>query len=135
MMLQAHNKSRVKQALRHISKRGTPPPKAFWVPPSTLHTMLRLGLRSLNATVLNSIDDHRYEVMSFCWENGYHGVMSDDGEYALFNPPRYFSAHDIKLSLQQVNIPKLQLVSDKLLIQKYTIASLIFMYLRIPFTA
>jgi len=100
--VQSQNKSRVKQALRHISKRGTPPPKAFWVPPSTLHTMLRLGLRSLNATVLSSMDDHRHEVMSFCWENGYHGVMSDDGEYALFNPPRYFSAHDIKLSLQQV---------------------------------
>ena len=65
--------------------------------------MLRLGLRSLHATVLNSIDDHRHEVMSFVWENGYHGVMSDDGEYPLFNPPRYFSAHDIKLSLQQVN--------------------------------
>ena len=100
--MQSQNKSRVKQALRHISKRGTPPPKAFWVPPSTLHTMQRLGLRSLNATVLNSMDAHRHEVMSFCWENGYHGVMSDDGEYALFNPPRYFSAHDIKLSLQQV---------------------------------
>ena len=110
--LQAQSKSRVKQALRHISKRGTPPPKAFWVPPSTIHTMLRLGLRSMNATVLNSMDDHRHEVMSFCWENGYHGVMSDDGEYALFNPPRYFSAHDIKLSLQQHDVTTTEYLID-----------------------
>ena len=66
----------------------------------------------MNATVLNSIDDHRHEVMSFVWENGYHGVMSDDGEYALFNPPRYFSAHDIKLSLQQVSIYIGNILSD-----------------------
>ena len=112
MKLQAQNKSRVKQAMRHISKRGTPPPKAFWVPPSTVRTMLRLGLRSLNATVLNSMDDHRHEVMSFCWENGYHGVMSDDGEYALFNPPRCFSAHDIKLSLQQHDVTTTEYLID-----------------------
>ena len=66
----------------------------------------------MNATVLNSIDDHRHEVMSFVWENGYHGVMSDDGEYALFNPPRYFSAHDIKLSLQQVGVYIANILSD-----------------------
>ena len=39
--------------------------------------------------------------MAFCWENGFHGVMSDDGEFIMFNPPKYFSAHDIKLSFQQ----------------------------------
>jgi hypothetical protein len=38
--------------------------------------------------------------MSFCWENGYHGVLSDEGEFALYNPPKYFSAHDLKLSYQ-----------------------------------
>ena len=48
---------------------------------------------------LNSVDDHRLEMMGFCWENGYHGVLSDDGEMALFCPPRYFSAHSMKLSM------------------------------------
>jgi hypothetical protein len=48
---------------------------------------------------LNSVDDHRLEMMGFCWENGYHGVLSDDGEMAVFIPPRYFSAHSLKLSL------------------------------------
>ena len=45
--------------------------------------------------------------MSFCWENGYHGILSDDGEFALYNPPKYFSAHELKLSFQ-VNILILQ---------------------------
>ena len=38
--------------------------------------------------------------MAFCWENGFHGVLSDDGEFLMFNPPKYFSAHEIKLSFQ-----------------------------------
>ena len=47
-----------------------------------------------------SVEDHHHEAMAFCWENGFHGVLSDDGEFAMFNPPRLFSAHDIKLSFQ-----------------------------------
>ena len=93
-------KARSKNVMRHLAMRGTPPPKAIWVPPTALHTMLRLALRTLNVTVINSHEDHRLEIMGFCWENGYHGVMSDDAEFALFNPPRYFSAHTLKLSLQ-----------------------------------
>ena len=50
--------------------------------------------------VYNSLEDHHHEIMSFCWENGYHGVLSDEGEFALYNPPKYFSAHDLKLSYQ-----------------------------------
>ena len=46
------------------------------------------------------MDDHRQEVMSFCWENGYHGVMADDSEYAMFNPSRLLSAHALKMSFQ-----------------------------------
>ena len=40
------------------------------------------------------------QVMGFCWENGYHGVMADDAEYAMFNPPRLLSAHTLKMSFQ-----------------------------------
>jgi len=94
------SKTRAKNVMRHLATRGTPPPKAIWVAPCALHTMLRLALRTLNVTVINSQEDHRLEIMGFCWENGYHGVMSDDGEFALFNPPRYLSAHTLKLSLQ-----------------------------------
>lgn len=97
---QGQIKSHVKQVLRHLSRRMTPPPKAFWVPPCGIHSMLRLALRSMNLPVLSSLEDHYHEVMAFCWDNGYHGVLSDDGEYAMFNPPRFFSAHNIKLSFQ-----------------------------------
>ncbi len=38
--------------------------------------------------------------MSFCWENGYHGIMADDAEYAVVNPPRYFSAKSLKMTFQ-----------------------------------
>ena len=59
-----------------------------------------LSERNLTCTVYNSLEDHHHEIMSFCWENGYHGVLSDEGEFALYNPPKYFSAHDLKLSYQ-----------------------------------
>ena len=54
--------------------------------------------------VYNSLEDHHHEIMSFCWENGYHGVLSDEGEFALYNPPKYFSAHDLKLSYQVIQV-------------------------------
>lgn len=126
---QMHLKDNVRKVLRHVHKRGTPPPKAWWVPPCAIQTMLRYALRTLNCSVvskhyklkekmnetstriclpspfslisqLNSIDDHRQEVISFCWENGYHGVMADDSEYAMFSPPRFFSAHALKMTFQ-----------------------------------
>jgi len=46
-------KSNVAQVMRHISKRATPPPKAWWVPPCSLRTMLRLALKSLNCSVVS----------------------------------------------------------------------------------
>ena len=45
-------KENVDQVFRHIHKRATPPPKAWWVPPLGLRTMLRLMLKSLNSTVV-----------------------------------------------------------------------------------
>ena len=56
-------KAKSKNVMRHLATRGTPPPKAFWVPPCALHTMLRLALRALNVTVINSHEDHRLEIM------------------------------------------------------------------------
>jgi len=97
---QMKHKQNVNQVMKHLTKRMTPPPKAFWLPPCSLRTMLRLALRSLSVPVYNSLEDHHHEIMSFCWENGYHGVLSDEGEFALYNPPKYFSAHDLKLSYQ-----------------------------------
>ena len=36
--------------------------------------------------------------MAFLWENGYHGLVADDSEYAMFSPPRLFSAHALKMT-------------------------------------
>ena len=51
--------------------------------------------------------------MSFCWENGYHGVMADDSEYAMFTPPRFFSAHALKMTFQY-EVTTLEYVLDEM---------------------
>ncbi|KAL0606826.1 Constitutive coactivator of PPAR-gamma-like protein 1 [Plecturocebus cupreus] len=48
--------------------------------------------------VAQSIEDHHQEVIGFCRENGFHGLVAYDSDYALCNIPYYFSAHALKLS-------------------------------------
>lgn len=50
------------------------------------------------AQVAQSIEDHHQEVIGFCRENGFHGLVAYDSDYALCNIPYYFSAHALKLS-------------------------------------
>lgn len=45
-------RSNIYQVLRHLHTKGTPPPKVWWVPPSTLRTGLRLALRHLKIAVV-----------------------------------------------------------------------------------
>lgn len=84
--------------LKHISTKGTPPPKIWWTPPVCLRTSLRMALRHLNVTVLCSMDDHHQEVIAYCRENSFNGLIADDAEYASFDPPRYFSSEQLKLT-------------------------------------
>jgi len=35
----------VRSVLKHLHKRGTPPPKVWWVPPTGIRSVLRLALR------------------------------------------------------------------------------------------
>ncbi|XP_042225130.1 constitutive coactivator of PPAR-gamma-like protein 1 isoform X3 [Homarus americanus] len=84
--------------LKHVTVKGTPPPKVWWVAPVGLRTCLRMALRHLNIQVLCTMDDHHQEVIAFCRENNYHGVMAEDAEYIIFDPPRYFSSHQLKLT-------------------------------------
>lgn len=93
-------KQNVKHVLRHLHKRGTPPPKVWWVPPTGVRSVLRLALRHLGLPVSCTMDTHTLEVVSFLRENGYHGIMGDNSEYCIFDPPRYFSGHKIKLTLK-----------------------------------
>jgi hypothetical protein len=49
------------------------------------------------------MDDHHQEVIAYCRENGFNGLMADDGEYAVFDPPRYFSSEHLKLTYKVRN--------------------------------
>ncbi|XP_031778257.1 constitutive coactivator of PPAR-gamma-like protein 1 homolog isoform X1 [Nasonia vitripennis] len=91
-------RQKVNNVLKHIATKGTPPPKIWWIPPACLRTSLRMALRHLNVTVISSTDDHHQEVIAFCRESSYHGLIADDAEYAVFDPPRYFSSEQLKLT-------------------------------------
>ncbi|KAL4706497.1 hypothetical protein ACJJTC_015695 [Scirpophaga incertulas] len=95
---QAIYKQRVNMVLRHISNKGTPPPKVWWVPPTGLHSCLRTALRYLNIPVMVSSDDHYQEVVGLCREKAYAGLVGCAGEYLVFQPPRYFSSSQLKLT-------------------------------------
>ncbi|KAF5305237.1 hypothetical protein FQR65_LT07776 [Abscondita terminalis] len=95
---QANVRQKVGMVLKHINTKGTPPPKVWWTPPTCIRTALRMALRHLNTTVMCTMDDHHQEVIAYCREYGFHGLLGDDAEYAVFDPPRYFSSEHIKLT-------------------------------------
>ncbi|KAH8031959.1 hypothetical protein HPB51_022279 [Rhipicephalus microplus] len=99
---QQAERRKVGQVLKHVATKATPPPKVWWIAPVCLRTCLRMALRHLNVTVMCSMDDHRQEVIAFCRENGFHGLMAEDAEYAIFDPPRYFSSAQLKLTYKAV---------------------------------
>ncbi|KAM8931129.1 constitutive coactivator of PPAR-gamma-like protein 1 isoform 2-T2 [Pelodytes ibericus] len=82
----------------HVHSKGTPPPKVWFLPPVCLVHCIRLALIRCRIKVAQSIEDHHQEVISFCRENGFHGLVAYDSDYALCNIPYYFSAHALKLS-------------------------------------
>ncbi|XP_068630770.1 constitutive coactivator of PPAR-gamma-like protein 1 homolog isoform X2 [Battus philenor] len=95
---QATYRQRVNSVLRHIATKGTPPPKVWWVPPTGLHSCLRTALRYLNIPIMVSSDDHCQEVVGLCREKTYAGLVGCSGEYLVFQPPRYFSSSQLKLT-------------------------------------
>lgn len=97
---QMSNRQKIQNVLRHLHNKGTPPPKVWWVPPPCLATALRLALRHLNVPMMSSIEDHHHEVLAFCRSNNLHGIVGDDAEYLVFDPPRYFSARTLKLTFK-----------------------------------
>lgn len=95
---QLNQKKKVNMVLRHIYNRGTPPPKVWWNPPIFLGGSLRLALRQLGIGVAMSMDDHEQEVIAFCREHGLQGILGQNASYAIFDPPRYFSCQNLKLT-------------------------------------
>ena len=54
--------------------------------------------------VAQSINDHHLEVIRFCKESGFHGLVAQDADYAAFCPPHYFGASSLKLSRNGKNL-------------------------------
>lgn len=103
---------KISMVLRHLSNKGTPPPKVWWTPPSCLRPTLRMVLRNLNVPVIVTMDDHKQEVIAYCRENQCHGIVADDAEYIAFDPPRYFSARHLKLTYKGTLESKEYIVSE-----------------------
>ncbi|XP_065572415.1 constitutive coactivator of PPAR-gamma-like protein 1 isoform X2 [Artemia franciscana] len=96
--LQLKRRENVNLILRHIIAKGTPPPKIWWVPPTALRTCLSLALRHVTVPVLYSIEDHHQEVIGFCRERHFDALLADSADFAVFDPPRYLSASNLKLT-------------------------------------
>ncbi|XP_041976736.1 constitutive coactivator of PPAR-gamma-like protein 1 isoform X2 [Aricia agestis] len=109
---QATYRQRVNSVLRHIVTKGTPPPKVWWVPPTGLHSCLRTALRYLNIPIMVSSDDHCQEVVGLCREKTYAGLVGCSGEYLVFQPPRYFSSSQLKLTYRSSLETKEYMVHD-----------------------
>lgn len=95
---QVNERQTAQQIISHVQNKGTPPPKVWFLPPVCMAHCIRLALLRFRVGVVQSIEDHHLEVISLCRENGFHGLVAYDSDYALCNIPYYFSAHALKLS-------------------------------------
>lgn len=95
---QQSQRKKVQLVFRHLNNKGTPPPKVWWTPPVFLRGTLRMALRHLGVTVACSMDDHNQEVIGYCREHGLQGIIAQDPHHIIFDPPRYFSSHNLKLT-------------------------------------
>ncbi|XP_006823145.2 constitutive coactivator of PPAR-gamma-like protein 1 homolog, partial [Saccoglossus kowalevskii] len=88
----------VHQILSHVHSKNTPPPRMWFVPPVALETFIRLALLQCGISVTTSVYDHMQEVMGHCRDYGYHGIIAQNSEYCIFDPPKMFSSHQMKLT-------------------------------------
>lgn len=71
-----------------------------------LYTFFVLLKTILFSIQMCTMDDHHQEVIAYCREYGFHGLLADDAEYAAFDPPRYFSAENLKLTYKVAHSQK-----------------------------
>ncbi|XP_071767727.2 constitutive coactivator of PPAR-gamma-like protein 1 homolog isoform X1 [Centroberyx gerrardi] len=95
---QVNERQTAQQIISHVQNKGTPPPKVWFLPPVCMAHCIRLALLRFHIGVVQSVEDHHLEVIALCRENGFHGLLAYDSDYALCNIPYYFSAHALKLS-------------------------------------
>lgn len=95
---QVNERQTAQQIMRHIQKKGTPPPKVWFLPPVCMAHSIRLALLRLGVGVVQTKEDHHQEVVTIFRENGFHGLVAYDSDYALCNISHYFSSQALKLS-------------------------------------
>ncbi|XP_062842224.1 constitutive coactivator of PPAR-gamma-like protein 1 homolog isoform X2 [Trichomycterus rosablanca] len=95
---QVNDRQTAQQIISHVQNKGTPPPKVWFLPPVCMAHCIRLALLRFRIGVVQSIEDHHQEVISLYRENGFHGLVAYDSDYALCNIQYYFSAQALKLS-------------------------------------
>ncbi|XP_013408866.1 constitutive coactivator of PPAR-gamma-like protein 1 isoform X2 [Lingula anatina] len=95
---QTEKRKRANLVLKHVFNKATPPPKVWWLPPVCLRPCLRMALRHMGVQVACSMDDHHQEVIAYCRENDFQGILAQDAVYTIFDPPRYFSSEHLKLT-------------------------------------
>uniref|UniRef100_A0A8C2K113 Family with sequence similarity 120A n=1 Tax=Cyprinus carpio TaxID=7962 RepID=A0A8C2K113_CYPCA len=95
---QVNERQTAQQIVSHVQNKGTPPPKVWFLPPVCMAHCIRLALLRFHIGVVQTIEDHHQEVIALFKENGFHGLVAYDSDYALCNIPYYFSAHALKLS-------------------------------------
>ena len=82
---------------------------------------MRLAARHLGLPINSTVDQHTLEVVSFLRENGYHGILGDNSEYCIFDPPRYFSAHKMKLTLK-LTLETQEIVMDEVRLSQFHVS-------------
>jgi len=89
--------SNIRNITHHIMHKATPPPKVWWIPPAFLTSAIRLAFINLGVSVVTSVADHRFELVTYCRENKVTGIIGNSAEYLIFGHIRYFSADTFKL--------------------------------------
>lgn len=95
---QVNERQTSQQIMRHIHKKGTPPPKVWFLPPVCMAHCIRLALLKFGVMIVQTMEDHHHEVVTIFRENGFHGLVAYDSDYALCNISHYFSSQALKLS-------------------------------------
>lgn len=98
---QVETRNRIQTAMREVQRNRRVPPAKLWVAPACLRQGLRLALRHIGIATSCSMDDHHQEVIAYCRENSFDGLLARDADYAIFDPPRYFSANLFKLTFKR----------------------------------
>ena len=75
---------RIKHIVKHVNFKATPPPKVLWVPPAYLVTAIRLSFVQLGIPIATSVSDHRLEIVSYCRQNDFSGVIGHHARLSDF---------------------------------------------------